>query len=150
MSRRDALTLDLFRDATPEPVVPRFAPEEVKAWTLARRLSRAISRTLDACDQSREAIATAMSERLGDRVSKAMLDAYSSPEKPHAISAERLMALVVVTGDARPLNALLNEAGLIVVPEKYESLLRRERAREMKDLAEREEHAADAEWRARR
>lgn len=150
MSRRDALTLDLFRDVTPAPVVPRFAAEEIKAWTAARRLSRAISRTLDECGQSRDEVAGAMSERLGDRVSKAMLDAYASPEKPHAISAERLAALVVVTGDARPLNALLNEAGLIVVPDKYEALLKRERARELKERAERDEQAADAEWRARR
>jgi predicted secreted protein len=150
MARRDTSTLDLFRDVTPAPVVPRFAAEQVKAWTPARRLSRAIALTLDECGQSREEVAAALSAHLGERVSKATLDAYASPEKPHAISAQRLAALVVVTGDVRALNTLLNEAGLIVVPDKYEALLKREKARELKERAERDEQAADAEWRARR
>ncbi|MFL9828849.1 phage regulatory CII family protein, partial [Rhodoplanes sp. SY1] len=106
--------------------------------------------TLDSCGQTRDEIAAAMTEHLGERMSKAMLDAYASPEKPHAISAQRLAALVAVTGDARALNALLNEIGMIAIPQRYEALLRREKAREDKLQAEREEQAADAEWRARR
>lgn len=150
MPRRDGNTLDLFRDLVPTPVVPRFGDDDVKAWTPARRLSRAIAKTLDECGRSREEIASALSEHLGERVSKALLDAYASPEKPNAISAQRLAGLVVVTGDARALNTLLSAAGLIVVEAKYEALLKREKAREIKERAEREEQAADAEWKARR
>lgn len=150
MPRRDTSTLDLFRDYTPAPVVPRFDAERIKAWSPARRLSRAIAETLDCCGHTRDEVAAAMTEHLGERMSKAMLDAYASPEKPHAISAQRLAALVAVTGDARALNALLNEIGLIAIPQRYEALLRREKAREDKLQAEREEQAADAEWRARR
>ncbi|MBK5962163.1 hypothetical protein CCR97_28815 [Rhodoplanes elegans] len=150
MPRRDTSTLDLFRDYEPAPVVPRFAADEVKAWTPARRLSRAIAKTLDECGRSREEIAAAMTEHLGERVPKAMLDAYASPEKPHAISAQRLAALVLVTGDVRPLNTLLNDAGLIVIEAKYEALLRREKARELREKLDREIEAADAQWKARR
>lgn len=146
--RRDASTLDLFRDIEPAQVVRRFDDAEIKAWTPARRLSRAIANALDG--QNREEIAAAMSEYLGEKVSKATLDAYASPEKPHAIPAHRLVALYAITSDERLPNALLNEAGLIAVPVKYEALLKRERAREHREWAERQEQAADAEWRAKR
>ncbi|BBF92398.1 hypothetical protein [Blastochloris tepida] len=151
MARRpDTSTLDLFRDLEPTPVVPRFADEDVRAWTPARRLSRAIAKTMDDSGKSREEIAAALSAQIGEKVSKAMLDAYASPEKPHAISALRLAGLVAVTGDVRALNTLLAEAGLIVIEARYEALLKREKARELKERAEQEEKAADAEWRARR
>lgn len=148
--KRDGSTLDLFRDIQPAPVVPRFAAEDVKAWSRARRLSKAIAKMLADDGRSRDELAAAMSELLEEAVSKAMLDNYAAQEKEHQISALRLAALVMVTGDARALNALLEEAGLIVVEAKYEALLRREKARELRERAEREEQAADAEWRARR
>lgn len=148
--RRDTSTLDLFRDVEPAQVVLRFDAEEIKAWSMARRLSRAIAKTLDGCGMTREEVAEALSEHLGEKVSKAMLDAYASPEKPHAMPAHRLAGLFAVTCDERPLNAMLNEVGLIAVPAKYEALLKRERARELRERAERDEQAADAEWKARR
>ncbi|MBL8575089.1 MAG: hypothetical protein JNM13_15550 [Hyphomicrobiaceae bacterium] len=148
--KRDNSTLDLFREQVSPPVVPRFAEEDVRAWSQARRLSRAVAKTMDDDGRSREVLAEVLSEHLGERVSKAMLDAYASQEKDHAISARRLAGLVAVTGDARALNALLAEVGLIVVEAKYEALLRREKARELRERAEREEAAADAEWRAKR
>jgi hypothetical protein len=148
--KRDGSTLDLFKDFQPKPVVARFSPEEVKAWSRARSLSKAIAKTLADDGRPREEIAEAMSELLEESVSRAMLDNYASQEKEHAISALRLAGLVAVTGDARALNTLLSEVGLIVVEAKYEALLRREKAREMRERAEREEQAADAEWRAKR
>jgi hypothetical protein len=147
---RDTATLDLFRDAQTAPVVPRFDEAEVRAWSRARRVSRAIARTLEDDGRSREEIAAALSETIDEKVTRAMLDAYASPEKPHAISALRLAGLIAVTGDPRALNTLLADMDLIVVPGKYEALLKRERARELKERAERDEQAADAEWRARR
>ena len=146
--RRDTSTIDLFRDFEPTPVVRRFDAEEIKAWSAARRLARAIAVSLEGF--KRDEVATQMSEQLGEPVSKATLDAYASPEKPHAIPAHRLAALYNATGDERLFNALLNEVGLIAVPAKYEALLKRERAREMKERLEREEQAADAQWRASR
>lgn len=150
-ARRDRQTLDLFRDYAPAPVVPRFDPDTVKAYRLQGRLAKAVARTLDDAGRSRADVAKAMTEVLGEDVSKAMLDAYASQAKEsHQISAARLAALVEVTGDARALNVLLADFGLIAVPDKYEALLRREAAREMRERIEREEQAADAEWRARR
>jgi hypothetical protein len=146
--RRDTATIDLFREYEPTPVVRRFDDEEIKAWSAARRLARAISAALDGF--KRDEIAAAMSEQLGETISKATLDAYASPEKPHAIPAHRLAALVAATGDERLINALLGDLGLIAVPAKYEALLKRERARELKEKLEREEQAADAQWRASR
>jgi len=148
--KRDRSTLDLFRDFEPAPVVPRFADEDVRAWNRSRRLKRTIAKTLDEAEGDRESVAAAMSEWLGESVSKAMLDNFASQEKEHQISALRLVALIAVTGDARALNDLLTEAGLIVIDKKYEALLRRERARELRERLEQEERAADAEWRAKR
>ncbi|MBB4302317.1 hypothetical protein GGD81_001344 [Rhodobium orientis] len=149
--RRDTGTLDLFRDVLPAPVVERFDEADVHAWNMAGRLSKAVAATLDAAGMGRVEVAAAMSDILKDKVTESTLDAYASQAKEkHTISALRLAALVMVTGDARALNTLLVEAGLIVVPAKYEALLRRERAKELRERAEREEAAAEAEWKANR
>lgn len=150
VKRPTSTTLDLFRDFEPKPVVDRFLPADVQAWSPAGRVSKAVALTLNDSTMSRAEIAKAMSELLKDEVSKTMLDAYASQARENSISAIRLAALSAVTGDIRPLNALLADMDMIVVPQKYEALLRREKAREMRDRAEREEQAADAEWRARR
>ncbi len=147
---RDQHTPDLFRDYRPKPVVERFPAEDVKAWSPAGRLSKAVSLTLTEAKQSRAEIAKAMSDYLKDDVSKATLDACASQAKEHSISALRLAALAAVTGDFRAFNALLEDAGMIVIPRKYEALLRREKARELRERMEREEQAADAEWKAQR
>ena len=151
MAKRDAFTVDLFKDYQPQPVVERFADDQVKAWSMAGRLAKAIALTMEESSLTREEIAAQMSEITKSNVSKATLDAYASQAKEqNQIPATRLAALVAITGDTRPLNALLEEAGLIVVPKKFEALLKRERARELRLLLEREEQAADAQWRANR
>lgn len=147
---RDPGTIDLFKEYQPAPVVERFSEDSVKAWNAQGRLSKAVALTLDESGMSRPQIAKAMSDLLQEEVSKHMLDAYASQARENQISALRLMALVMVTGDARPLNTLLADADMIVVPAKYEALMRRERAKEMRERAEREEQAAEAEWRARK
>ena len=147
----DKITLDLFRDFEPPEIVARFPAEQVRAETLAGRISRAVKATLDAFGRSREDVAQGMSDFLGDDCSKDMLDKYASQgAERHTISAARLAALVAVTSDPRPLNALLESIGLIVVPKRYEWLIRRERLLELQRLAEREARDADAKWRAQR
>lgn len=151
MARRDPMTSDLFRDYQPGPVVERFDQQAVQAWSAEGRLSKAVALTMDDASMSRAEIAAAMSSLLKATVSKGMLDGYASQAREHhSISAVRLAALIEVTGDARALNVLLEQSGLIVVPQKYEALLRREKARELRERAEREEQAADAEWKAKR
>ncbi|TPI09174.1 hypothetical protein [Mesorhizobium sp. B4-1-1] len=147
---RKSNTLDLFRDYEPTNVVERFEPEKVHAWNLAGRLSKAVSLTLSEAQQPRADIAKAMSDYLKDEVSKAMLDAYASQAKEHSISALRLAALVSVTNDVRALNTLLEDAGMIVVPKKFEALIMREMADEAIERATRDRQAFDAQWRAKR
>ncbi len=147
---RDPFTVDLFSALPADPVVERFDARDVQSWSLAGRLSKSVSKALEECGTSRAEVAKAMAEWLKEDVSKATLDAYASQARDNSISAMRLAALTKVTGDARPLNELLADVGLIVVPAKYEALLRREKARELRERAEREEQAADAEWKARR
>jgi hypothetical protein len=82
-------------------------------------------------------------------MSKTMLDAFASQAKSdHVISALRLVALVAVTADPRALNMLLEPAGMVVVPAKYEPLIRREVAKDHLTALQREIDAADAAWRA--
>lgn len=142
--------MDLFKDYDPGPVVERFAEQDVKAFTPAARLSKSIARVLADSKLSRDDIAQRMSEVTHERITRVMLDNYASQTKEHAISAQRLAALSIVTGDVRALNELLRDAGLIVVDQSYEALLRRERAKELADRFERDAAAADAEWRAKR
>lgn len=151
MARRDPNTLDLYRDYEPEAVVDRFEASETQAFSRAGKLSKAVALALANSPLSRDEIAAAMEEFLGDRVSKTLLDKYASQAaEDHSIPALRLLALVAVTRDVRVLNTMLEELELIVVPKRYEALLRREQARIAKERFEREEQAADAEWRARR
>jgi hypothetical protein len=151
MRKRDTFTIDLFHEYQPSTVVDRFEDEQVKAWSLGGRLAKAIALCMEDCGMARDEIAAHMSEITKTTISKTLLDAYASQAKEqNQISAVRLAALVAITGDARPFNVLLEEAGLIVVPKKFEALLKRERARELRQQLEREEQAADAQWRANR
>ena len=144
-------TLDLFAHYVPEQAVERFDEAEVRAFNRRGKLAKAVSKSLQECGQSREAVAKSMSELLGEDVSRTMLDQYSSQaNEGHTISALGLAALAVVVNRNRVLNALLNEFGLIAVPARFESLLRREMAKEAREKIEREEQAADLEWRRSR
>jgi hypothetical protein len=149
--RRDSQTPDLFRDFTPPPVVDRYEIDRVRAATTSMRVARAVSEALKGCGRSRDVVAGLMSEYLGEPVPVSMLEAYASAARDkHNIPAHRLIALAVVTRDARLVNALLAETSLIAVDEKYEALIRREMAKEARDRIEREIAAADAQWRAGR
>lgn len=152
MPRRDPHTIDLFREFEPPPVVERYDPERVRAASLPMLIARAISETLREHPEPRAEIAKAMTEYLGEPVTVAMLDKYASlaASSTHAIPAHRLVALAVVTGDARLINALVAQAGLICVGAKYEALVRRELAKEAQEKLAREIAAADAQWRAGR
>lgn len=151
MKRRDAGTIDLFGDFKPAPVVARFDEQLVRAGNERGRVARAVAAALRDQDDRRSAIAQEMSAYLGERVSEAMLNRYASQgAEEHAIPAHRLIALAVITGDARLINALLADTGMIAVDAKYEALIRREMLREARSKLEREEAAADAQWKAGR
>jgi hypothetical protein len=82
---------------------------------LERRIN-ALAGTALACaavaGKSREVIAAEMSVLLDEPISRAMLDAYSSPARPdHKVPASRLFALLVVTDRQDLLDPIMREIG---------------------------------------
>lgn len=79
---------------------------------LERRVNTMVGSMLNSDERSREEIAGAMSAMLGEDVSRAMLDAYSSPARiEHKVPFSRMLALVAVTGRHDLLDLLLREIG---------------------------------------
>jgi hypothetical protein len=80
-----------------------------------------------------------MSEFLGERVSKAMLDAYVSPARgAHNITVTRFVALIHVTQDRRLLELLADLMGWCVVDERYAEAIREVELAEKRDEIERQ------------
>ncbi len=149
--RRDPHTSDLFRDYTPAPVVARFEPERVRAVRMSARIKRAVAEAIKDCSHNRDSIAHLMSEQLGERITTAQLDQYTSTANENSnISAHRLIALFSVTRDVRLINALLQDSGFIAVDAKFEALIFREIAKEKRDQLDRDIAAADAQYKAGR
>lgn len=119
-----------------------FPEEQVRASTLAGRISRAVAATLRDCGLERREVAARMSAFLGEPVSAAMLDAYSSQARgDHNISAVRFAALLHATGDARLLALLAEPFGLAVVERRLLPLLELAEVHEQMDaLRRRKEH----------
>lgn len=149
--RRDSATADLFTDYTPAPVVERFAPERVRAARAATRIARSVAEAIKQSKRSRAQVAADMSDYLGEAVTAAMLDQYTSTaNEKNNIPAHRLIALVAVTGDVRPINAALADTAFVAIDARFEPLIRREMAKEARDRLDREIDSADAQWRARK
>lgn len=136
VSRPPIGQMDLLDWSPPQPVA-RFDEHRVRASNFRDRLARAISVALkDADDRGhyREQIAQQMSEFLGERVSKHMLDAYASQARgDHTISVARLLALLHATRDARLLQLLAEPLGWAVVERKYLPLIELAAVREQSD-----------------
>ena len=133
--------LDLLDWQPPQPV-RAFPAEKVRGGTLAARLSRAVSVALQESGEDRAAIAQRMSDFLGERVSKAMLDRYASAAaEEHAISLPRFLALVHATGDRRLLEMLAEPMGWAVVERKMLPLIELAAVREAEDALRRRREA---------
>lgn len=144
--RRDIRTMDLLAWQPAEPAV-RFDEHQVRGATLNARICRAMAVALEECEATREEVAERMSEYLGLKVSKPMLDAYVSEARDtHTINIVRFAALVHATRDWRLLSLLPDLFGFAVVDERYVSLIRatqmRERAEELESMARAEERRA--------
>jgi hypothetical protein len=151
MTRRDPGTVDLFSEFAPAPVVERFSPERVRASRASARIARAVAEAIKEMGAERSVVAQMMSEHLGERVTAAMLDQYTSTaNERNNIPAHRLIALLAITGDVRIVNAALHDTGFIALSAKYEPLIRREMLKEAGEKLAREQAAADAQWRAKR
>jgi hypothetical protein len=81
-----------------------------------RLIAASVSRALRDDDRSRESIALAMSELLGEEVTRWMLDAYASEAREtHNISAGRFYALIAVTKRHDILDRTLRRIGAAVL-----------------------------------
>lgn len=121
---RDDFTLDLFRDWKPPRVSVGFEPGAFPGSRLASRISRAIARALKDCGKDRQTVAAQMSERLGTKVSKQILEAYASEAKnQNNITLERFIALVHVTGKTELLGFLAEDFDMAVIPKRYENVI---------------------------
>lgn len=114
-----ASQLDLWNWTPPEPVA-RFAPERVRAAAVAARICQAVAAALRECEAPREVIAARMSDYLGVRISRNMLDGYASQGRPDQnISAARLLALLHATGDRRLMQALVDPFNWVVIGREH-------------------------------
>lgn len=113
----DNHTLDLL-DWQPPQMVQRYEEDRVRSPSLRDRIALAVAETLRGKD--RADVAQAMTDWLGEEVSRHMLDAYASQSRAeHTISFLRLLALIHVTGDHRLLQLGSELFGLNVIEERW-------------------------------
>ncbi|MEX0758761.1 MAG: DNA transposition protein [Tistlia sp.] len=135
----------------PPAVAVKFTDHEVRAVSLAQRVSRAIAVTLRECDADREEVAARMSEYLGEPVSKNMLDAYASQAREsHNISLARTLALIHATGDARVLGSELERFDLVIIPRRFLAAVDEAMWAEQEERAHAERTAARRRWKGGR
>ncbi len=99
---------------------PRASTAPAALAGLDARISRSVGTILASCGRPREVIAAEMSVLLDDEISRAMLDAYSSPARSdHRVPMSRYFALVAVTARLDLMNPLLGEIGgsILIGPE---------------------------------
>ncbi|HEY9212094.1 MAG TPA: DNA transposition protein [Ancylobacter sp.] len=148
--RRDIQTIDMFSEWTPPAVVERYDERAVQASTWRDRIAKAVKQTLDSSDLSRDEIAVAMSDWLGESVTKGMLDNYSSQAKEeHTISFQRVIALCMVTGDPRLLQLAVEPLGRAVIEERYLGAIQEAMAVEQMEHLERMRKISRRQWRGR-
>lgn len=117
--RRPASHPDLF-EWQPPKVVKAFAPEKVRAASLAASLSKAVSASLKECGKSRGQVAAEMARYLGEGVSEDMLDKYASEAaESHIINVVRFIGLIAATKDRRLLELIASAFDWAVIERKY-------------------------------
>ncbi len=95
---------------------PRMAESEGELAGLGRQICGAVGTILNSDPRPREIIAGQMSLLLGEDVSRAMLDAYSSPARTdHKVIMSRFLALVAVCNRHDVLDRLLRPIGAAVL-----------------------------------
>jgi hypothetical protein len=122
-----------------------FDERVVRASTIGGRMCRAMAVALkDAAEKgkSREMIAKAMGDYLGEPMSKNMLDAYVSEARvDHVISVTRFFALLHATQDRRLLEVLAEAFGWAVIERRHLPLIQVAALRDKQDELRRESDA---------
>ncbi|WP_448660330.1 hypothetical protein ACPVPU_07410 [Sphingomonas sp. CJ99] len=91
---------------------PKAATLPAALAGLEQRICSAVGVILASDSRPREVIAAEMSVKLGEDISRAMLDAYSSPARlEHKVPMSRFWALIAVTDRHDILDQLLREIG---------------------------------------
>lgn len=108
-------------DWTPSEPVKAFAPETIRAASLAARYSKGMSAAMKQCGQPRSRLADRMSDYLGEPIGENMLNAYASEARgDHIINIVRFTGLMEATGDQQRLLQMLAEPfGFVVIDRKY-------------------------------
>lgn len=95
---------------------PTVASAPAELAGLERQISRAAGEILNSDPRPRELLAAEISILLDEDVSRAMLDAYSSPAREgHKVIMSRFLALVAVTGRHDVLDRIMREIGAAVL-----------------------------------
>ena len=95
---------------------PKAPVGEAALAGFEQRANRMVGSMLNSDDRAREVIAAEMSVLLGEKVSRAMLDAYASPAREeHKVPFSRLIALTLVTKRHDLLDERMREAGMAVL-----------------------------------
>lgn len=105
-----------------QPVKPvrAFEPVAVRAASLGAQISKAIGLALKGCGKDRAAVAAEMSDYLGEAVSPAVLDKYSSESaESHIVNVVRFIGLIHATRDRRLLQLIADHFGWAVVEQKH-------------------------------
>ena len=109
-----------------------------KCQTTIARVASPFTQSASGNFRAKPVIAKAMTEFLGEPVSKNMLDAYASQARTeHTISVPRFIALIHATHDRRLLELLAEMFGWAVIPREMLPLIRvaaiREREEELRE-----------------
>lgn len=112
-------TDDLLSWRPPQPV-RSFAPERIRAASLAAQIARGVSEALRQAGRSRDQVAAEMSAYLGESVSANILDKYASEAaEEHVINLVRFAALIHATRSRELLQMLAEPFGWAVVEQRH-------------------------------
>lgn len=117
---------------------PRAASAPAALAGLEAQICRAAGTILNSDSRSREVLAAEISVLLDEEVSRAMLDAYSSPAREgHKVPMSRFFALVAVTGRHDVLDQLVRPIGAaLLVGEEIQTARLGQIDRQMQALKE--------------
>lgn len=137
-------------DAWPSqlPKVVRSFPEEwIRSPNFRSRVAKAVSLAMKECGRSRDELAEAMSQFLGEDIGANMLNAYASESRrEHVINVPRFLALFHATGDVRLLQLLADPFDFVVIPRKLLPVIEEVMWAEQEQLAARNRQAARERW----
>lgn len=150
MATKDRHTLELF-DWQPPTVTVGYDAQVAGHGRLDNRIARSVARALKETDKARRQIAEAMSVFLGRKISKDILDKWSSEAADsHRIPLDAYIALIDATDCPDLLGLLPGMFGYAVVPERYAGIIELHLIEEHEREVAARKSALQAKWGSRR